>query len=139
MNQNLPPATTPQPKSGTTAQYDAKTKGFMTMGIVAIALIGLIIPLFFMFYPEYERSQLLKTGDSAQAEIVSVRPTGSTFNDQPQVRILLRVTPEEGEPFESTATMIINPFYAPLFQPGKTVMVRYDAEDRSKITIEDTE
>lgn len=138
-NQTLPPATTPAPKPGTTAQYDAKTKGIITLGIIVLAAVGLIFPLFFMFYPEYQRDQLLKNGVPARAEIVSIEPTGNWYNNQPQVDVHLEVTPEEGESFEATATMIINPVYMPQFQPGKMVQVRYDAEDRTNIAIEETE
>lgn len=138
-NQTLPPAVTPAPKPGAQGQYDAKTKGIITLGIIVLAAVGLIFPLFFMFYPEYQRDQLLKTGVPAQAEIVSIRPTGNTFNDQPQVSIIVRVMPENEEPYEAEVKMIINPVYLVQFQPGKTVQVRYDAEDRTKVAIEETE
>jgi hypothetical protein len=35
--------------------------------------------------------------------------------------------------------MIINPIYTPDFQPGKTVKVKYDKADPSKVAVEETE
>jgi hypothetical protein len=138
-NQTLPPATAPTPKSAAPGSTDKTANSKLTIGIFVLVAIVFIIPLFFMFWPEYQRDQLLKNGVPAQAEIVSLDPTGSWYNNQPQVDVHLRVTPEAGEPFEATATMIINPVYMPQFQPGKMVQVRYDAEDQTNVAIEETE
>lgn len=137
LNQSLPPSVPPKPAAS--GGIDKATNAKITIGIFVLVAIGLVIPLFFMFYPEYQRDQLLKSGVQAQAEIISLDPTGSWYNNQPQVDVRVRVTPEDGEPFEATARMIINPVYMPQFQPGKTVQVRYAAEDPSKIAIEETE
>ncbi len=136
-HQTLPPSAPPKPAA--TGGIDKATNAKITIGIFVLVAIGLLIPLFFMFYPEYQREQLLKNGVPARAEIVSLDPTGSWYNNQPQVDVRVRVLPEDGEPFEATATMIINPVYMPQFQPGNTVQVRYDPEDRSKVAIEETE
>ncbi|MCC7523063.1 DUF3592 domain-containing protein [Candidatus Uhrbacteria bacterium] len=132
-----PPAQTYAP-SGQPPR-DAKTNTIIVLAVGLMLVLGLALPLFIFFYPEYQREQLIKTGLPAQAEILTIEPTGNTYNDQPQARILLLVTPETGESFEAETTMIINPIYAPQFQPGKRVKVRYDANDKTNVAIEETE
>lgn len=109
------------------------------IGVAAIMLFTFGISGYFLFWPEYERSELLKNGVPANGEIVSIEPTGNIYNDQPQARIAVKVVTDSGEAFVATTTMIINPLYAPQFQPGKKVKVRYDANDRAKMAIEETE
>lgn len=108
-------------------------------GVAVIALLGVLLPLLIFFYPEYQRDQLIKNGVAASGEIISIAPTGNIYNDQPQAEIVVRVTTENNETFEAKTRMIINPLYAPQFQPGKRVKVRYDANDRGKMAIEATE
>lgn len=109
------------------------------IGVAAIALVVALVPLYMFLWPEVEREQLVKTGVSAEGRIVSIEPTGTVYNNQPQVNLRIRVVPTDGEAFEAETKMIINPVYLPQFQPGMKVKVRYDAEDRSKIAVEETE
>jgi len=133
------PASAPVPAQNTPAPYDKKTKGIISIAIGAMILLGVALPLFFVFYPEYERDQLIKNGTSASGVITDIEPTGNIVNDQPQVRVTVKVTTENGETFDSVATMIINPVYIPQFQPGKNVKVKFDPSDHSKMAIEETE
>lgn len=123
----------------TPAPYDKRTKMMITVGVSIMLLLGVALPLFFVFYPEYERDQLIKNGTAASGVITNIQPTGNIVNDQPQVKVTVRVTTDNGETFESIATMIINPVYIPQFQPGKNVKVKFDPADRSKMAIEETE
>ena len=133
------PTTQPAPSPAAQLPYDKKTKMTIGIGITVLLLIGLVIPLFFVFYPEYERDQLIQNGTPANGVITDIDPTGNIVNDQPQVNVKVRVTTDTGETFEAVATMIINPVYIPQFQPGKNVKVRFDPQDHSKIAIEETE
>lgn len=132
-----PPAQMPAP-SGPPPR-DAKTNAIIMVAVGVMLVLGLALPLYIFFYPEYQNSQLLENGLPARAEILSIEPTGNTYNDQPQARIRLLVSPELSEQFEAETLMIINPIYAPQFQPGKMVKVRYDANNHSKVAIEETE
>jgi hypothetical protein len=133
------PASAPAATPSVPAPYDKKTKSMIGIGITVIAILGIAIPMFFTFYPEYERDQLIKNGTAASGVITDIQPTGNIVNDQPQVKVTVKVTTENGETFESVATMIINPVYIPQFQPGKNVKVKFDPNDRSKMAIEETE
>lgn len=136
------PIPTPTPTPTPTAALPSAKKPAGRWGFlipVVILLVGFGIPGFLFFWPEYQRSQLLETGVPAEATILGIAPTGNTFNDQPQVEIRLEVRPADGAAYEAETTMIVNPVYLSEFQPGKTVQVRYDAQDPSKVAIEETE
>lgn len=83
-----------------------------------------------MLLDEYRNKQLLRHGVPAVAEIREIRPTGNYHNDQPQVRIKLDVTSESKDHFEATVTTYMSPVFLPRFQPGATVKIRYDRDDR---------
>lgn len=111
----------------------------LSIFIVLIVMVPLVFGLFFTFWPEYQRSQLIKNGVAASGTILSIQPTGTTVNDQPQVSIHLNIEAADGEVFEADTTMIINPVYLTEFQPGKHVQVKYDPDDKTKVAIEETE
>ncbi len=114
-------------------QKKSKRRGLLIAGFI---LATTAVPLYFMFYPEYERSQLIKNGLSAEGIIVSIEDTGNRFNDQPQVKVTVDVQPKNDSAFKAAAKMIVSPVHLPQFQPGKKVQVRYDPADPSKIAIE---
>lgn len=111
-------------------------------GRIVILFLGVVIAgplIYFVFWPQYVRTELLKNGLEAEGVITEISPTGNYFNNQPEARIVVTVTPKEGTPFRSETRMVINPLYSPSYQPGKRVRVRYDKNDSSKMTIEYTE
>lgn len=125
------------PPSGPIVKRVPGYVGILILLFFAVAIIG---PLtYFFIWPNYVRSNLLKTGIQAEGRIVSVEPTGNYINDQPEARIVIDVTPKDGAPFRSETRFVIHQLYVPLYQPGKRVLVRYEKGDHSKMTIEYTE
>jgi hypothetical protein len=108
-----------------------------------VTVLTIILPFFFIgyfvFWPDYQRERLIERGLPAEAVILKADPTGSVYNSQPEVRLRLRVLLSDGQTYEAETKMIINPMYAPQFQPGKQVKVRYDKEDKFKVAVEETE
>lgn len=108
-----------------------------------IAILCFAVAIGFAFYSffwrDYQRDKLIERGLPATAVILNADPTGNTYNSQPEIRLKLRVSPPQGQPYETETEMVINPIYAPQFQPGKSVKVKYDPEDRSKVAVEETE
>lgn len=109
---------------------------------IAISFGGMLLVFGFVFssliFPSIKNKKLLETGLPARATILEIKPTGNVYNNQPQARLKLKVQLENGETYETEMTMIVNPIYVPQFQPGKDVKIRYDANDRNNIVIEDT-
>lgn len=79
---------------------------------------------------------VIQTGVSAPAVILSVQDTGVTMNDNPQARIRLRVMPMSGDMFEAEVTQIIGRFQVAMLVPNASVMVKYDPNDKTKVAIE---
>lgn len=131
------PAVNPPPLSGPIIK---RAPGYIGVLILLFFVAVTIGPLsYFFIWPNYVRSNLLKTGLQAEGQIVSVEPTGNYINNQPEARIIIDVTPKDGVPFRSETRLVVHQLSAPLYQPGKRVLVRYDVNDHSKMTIEYTE
>lgn len=117
-----------------------RAPGYVVALILLFFVAVTIGPLtYFFIWPNYVRSSLLKTGLQAEGQIVSVEPTGNYINNQPEARIIVDVTPKDGVPFRSETRLVIHQLSVPLYQPGKRVLVRYNENDHSKMTIEYTE
>mgnify|MGYP000850368484 CR=1 FL=1 len=104
--------------------------------IVGILLLAIGFSGYVFFWPEYQNRQLLKHGVAGEGVIVEIHPTGNLYNDQPQVRVKIRVSASSTDPFEAETKMIINPVYLPQFQPGRMVRVKFDPRDHSKVAVE---
>ncbi len=71
---------------------------------------------------------VLDEGIAADAEILQIWDTGTTINNHPVVRFLVRVRPE-GEPeFDAEAEKLVSRVRVPQYQPGSLVRVKYDPE-----------
>ena len=105
--------------------------------VIMIGAFG--FTMYTIFWPDYQREKLIQRGLPGTAVVLAADPTGSVYNSQPEIRLRLRVTPADGTEYEAETVMIINPIYVPQFQPGKTVKVKYDKDDRSKVAVEETE
>ncbi len=79
-------------------------------------------------------SEILRSGDEGQAEVLSVKATGGFLDPRPMVRIRLRVT-VPGEPgFELDATQSIPRALLRDLKPGDQVAVRVTS-DRSHAAV----
>lgn len=106
--------------------------------IVTLAGTGFLIYKVFgsTFKSMSTNRNVLQTGVSAPAVILSVQDTGVTMNENPQARIRLRVMPMGGEAFEAEVTQIIGRFQVAMVVPNGSAMVKYDPNDRTKVAIE---
>lgn len=83
-----------------------------------------------------ETRDLQKVGQPAQGVIEKIWDSGMTLNNDPVVWLQIEVHPEGGEPFEAKTKCPISRLDVPQFQPGKTVPVRYDPKDHSRIALD---
>ena len=125
----------PQP---TTESTQKNVTGIWLILIASIAAIAFPL-VYFVIWPAHVRSVLLQTGIQAEGVITNIEPTGNQINHQPEIKITVDVTPKDGPVFRTNTKQVVNPIFAPSFQPGKRVLVRYDAHDHSKMTIEYTQ
>ena len=84
--------------------------------------------------PPPRTSDILRAGETAEAEILTVRNLGQILDVKPMVRVGLRVTPASGEPFEIGVTQAFARAEIRALQVGRTVPVRV-LPDRSAAAI----
>ena len=81
---------------------------------------------------------LQETGVAAEAVILRIWDTGITLNDDPVIGMDVEVRPTDGEPWNATIPKsLISRLDIPRFQPGQTVHVRYDAQERSRVGLDE--
>ena len=116
----------------------------MTVGIIASPVFGSIFALIFIvvfggvfwsffFKPMMTRNKLSKTGVPATARIVQLSDTGVTINNNPQIKMLLEVTPPMGQPYMVEMKKVISRLDTYSYQPGMSVSVIVDPNDKNLI------
>jgi hypothetical protein len=79
-----------------------------------------------------EQSELVHAGNRAPAVVIEVKDTGMTVNNQPRVRLRLRVEPEGEPPFEVERKLLVSRLAIP--RAGERGEVAYDPDDRDRFT-----
>ncbi|MGH2575570.1 MAG: hypothetical protein ACRDFC_07715 [Ignavibacteria bacterium] len=118
----------------------------IAVGIITAPIPGTIFALVFVlifffvywkiFRPMVVSNKLLKTGTPAQATVLKVWDTGVTVNNDPQVGILLEVSPPMAMPYQVETKMIISRLQPNLLQQGMVVTVKIDPDDKDKVAID---
>jgi len=102
--------------------------------VVFIVIFGGMF-LFFML-PFFNNSQIVKNGKDASATVLQIWDTGVTINMNPEIGLLLQVTPTDGTPaFQAKATKLISRLETSMYQPGVTLQVKYDPNNTNKVAI----
>lgn len=78
---------------------------------------------------------LMARGRVATATITAVRDTGTAINDHPTVELDLSVALDGAPPYAVTHRQTISRTAMDGLQPGATVPVRVDPDDRASLTI----
>jgi len=77
----------------------------------------------------------IKNGIDAPARVLKVWDTGVSINDNPQVGLLLEVSPTGAMPFQVKAKTIVSRLNAALVQPGIAAEVRFDPNKPQRLQI----
>jgi hypothetical protein len=81
---------------------------------------------------------LQERGVAAEAVILRIWDTGITVNDDPVIGMEVEVRPAEGDPWRATLPKsLISRLDIPRFQPGQTVQIRFDPQDRSRVGLDE--
>jgi len=83
-----------------------------------------------------KRTQLLKGGLQANGKIIEMFDTGVTMNNQPQIGMVIEVTPQTGAPFKSEIKLVVSRLQTAYYQVGVDCIVRYDPNDKKTVAIE---
>lgn len=76
-------------------------------------------------------------GVAATALVREFSPTGVEVNGgNPLARMLIKVLPPGGEPFDATVIGVFGKAGLHKYQPGKEIAVRFDPADRTRVTMD---
>ncbi len=78
----------------------------------------------------------IKNGVTAQAKVLKVWDTGVSINDNPEVGLLLEVSPTSGRPFQAEAKTVVSRLNVALVQPGVRADVKYDPQKPQRLQVE---
>jgi hypothetical protein len=109
---------------------------FVTLLIAAPVVIFSGYLVVRLFKNSARNRQILATGESAQAVIISAADTGVTINDCPQARLTLEVRPAGRPPYMAETTFLVGRLQTGMIMPGMSVQVRFDPADPSRVAVE---
>jgi hypothetical protein len=85
----------------------------------------------------YKEAQRLRTfGVPGHAQIMSMRQTGVSMNEQPQVQLNLQVQTEMHGPYQTTVTEYVPLMLLGMLSTGRPLPVKVDPADPQKLVIE---
>jgi hypothetical protein len=123
-------------------QGDAFGNGFTLEKVVPAIMVPVVLfiiivsmrPLFRTFFPPR-----IKNGITAEAEVLEVRDTGTTINDDPQIALLLEVRPALGAVFQTELRTLVSRLEVSQYRPGCKAVVLYDPADPRRIVLQSIE
>ncbi len=106
----------------------------VTFGLPAIG-IALIFGSFLvpMLFGMRNRAKVEETGTEATARIIGTADTGTRINNNPLVRFDLQVNPPAAPAFQTQVDQTVSIIHLPLYQPGKTVNVKFLPETQNTV------
>jgi hypothetical protein len=116
--------------------------------VVSLGVTVLILALVALAFVPFVRrtlrqrsvnKELLATGVTAPATLISMQQTGMKttvgVNESWQVNLLLQVQPADGSAFQAQVPHMVSVLEIPQYQPGATLIVRFDPNDRTKVAV----
>jgi len=105
------------------------------LGLIAIPAVLIISALVMRPFMRILFPDQIKGGVTAPARVLKVWDTGVSINDNPQVGLLLEVTPAGGSTFQAEGKTVVSRLQAALVQPGVTAEVRYDPQRPQRLQV----
>lgn len=103
--------------------------------VIFIAIFG--GTFWFFLKPFYDQNQVTKNGLDGTAKVIDIWDTGITINYNPEVGLLLEVTPKDGSPsFKTKTTQLVSRINPNVFSVGSMLNVKYDPKSQ-KVAIVD--
>lgn len=79
-------------------------------------------------------NMLAMTGMEASAQVVSIEDTGTSINDNPVVKLSLKVTPTMGMPaFDTTGQIMVSKIAIP--RKGDTIKIKYNPMNTAEFVV----
>jgi hypothetical protein len=106
-------------------------------GVVAMAAMALPAWILWKVMQQGDATRkLLAEGEPATAKVLELHQTGMMINNNPQVRMVVDVTRDGGEPYRAQIVQVVDFLAIPRVQPGCALKVRVDRGDPQKMAVE---
>ena len=123
------------PDSPFAGEFDIdKWAPFIIVPVVLVIMAAAMRPLFRAFFPPN-----IKNGITAEAEVLEVRDTGTTINDDPQIALLLEVRPTMGAVFQAELKTLVSRLEVANYRPGCKAVVLYDPANPKRMVLQSIE
>lgn len=103
--------------------------------VLPIVLLGLLVMVWPVVYQEVRDGAILRHGTAAKARVIALKPTGSSHNDDQEVRLTLEVLPVGRDPYPAKVETDLHPAHFPRYQPGALNDVRFDRTKPSRVSL----
>ena len=97
----------------------------LVLGLIALIVIGTVMGPDILRH--FRNQHILKAGIPATATIKAVEDTGNRYNNNPQVKLTLEVTPKDGKPYQAG---VIPWLPYPASSPGQSFMSSMTPQSR---------
>ncbi len=114
---------------------------FFAGPIIVPVFIGILALIFLAAFSSVMRNSLLKRrlqkeGLPGTAKLVRADSTGVSSNDNPQMKLTLAVTGQDGQSWEAIVRQIIPQSQLYAMAPGTMFNVLYDPADKTKVVLD---
>ncbi len=104
--------------------------GLIIIPVVIVISAVALLPFLRIIFPAQ-----INNGVTARARVLKIWDTGVSINDNPQVGLLLEVTPPTGTPFQAEAKTVVSRLNTSLVQPGTAAEVKYDPQKPQRLQV----
>lgn len=88
-----------------------------------------------VYAPAREARDLRENGEQAPATILKIWDTGVKVNHNPQIGLLLEVTPQNREPYQVETQAVVSMLALPQVQPGSELSVYVDPQNPRRVAL----
>lgn len=107
--------------------------------LLAIPFVVIVFGLSMLPFRRLLFPPVIKNGIDGEAKVLKVWDTGVSINDNPQVGLLLELTPPGGETLRVEAKQVVSRLSVARVQPGVKALVYYDPANLKRIQVKSFE
>jgi uncharacterized membrane protein len=114
-------------------------EGFNIEKVVPIIMIPIVLVIIFLSMRPLVRQAFpptIKNGVTAEAEVLDVRDTGTTINDDPLVALQLEVRPSMAAAFQVELKTLVSRLEVSQYRPGCKAVVLFDPDNPKRIVLQ---
>jgi hypothetical protein len=105
------------------------------LGIVAVAVSLIIVAVVLVSLYRALNPPEIKNGIEAKAEVLEISDTGTTLNENPQIKLLLKIKKPDGATYEAEVKTLVSRLNAANVRPGCQAEVKYDPANPKRVQL----